>query len=149
MAIVYSVPLKLVLELSIKSNISESQIRSYIAGFETDATQILTDLVTNAPPVAQASIDRLDWVVKVVPRGGVGSGRWQIYPKPDFRVSVADTITVEQVLGYVRTCYDDFKTLLRTMINGAPPGAQAALLSWHIHRLTVDGVMSESDEVEP
>ena len=135
-----SVYLKIVATLSIRDNITESQIRGFLADARPDLEARIATLVANAPPVAQAVLDDTQFNLKVDP---AGPGLWTIYPKLVLAVTVADGITEDQVFGYLDGYWDQFKTVLRAVIGTAPGGANAQITGWHVHRLTGD-----VDEVE-
>ncbi len=138
--VTYNFYLKLVARLSIRPNVSESQIRGYLADTKPKLDARLNTLVGNAPPVAQATLDDTRIKLKV---GPYGPGLWEIYPKMSLTVTVADGITEQQVLGYLEGYWNQAKIDLRTLVANAPAGANAQILSWHVHRLTGD-----VDEVE-
>ncbi len=135
-----SVYLKIVATLSIRDNITEGQIRGFLADARPDLETKLANLVANAPPAAEAVLDDTQVKLKV---SSVGPGLWTIYPKLALTVTVADGITEAQVLGYLEDYWDQFKTVLRVLIGSAPAGANAQITEWHVHRLT-----GSVDEVE-
>ena len=132
--------LKIVATLSIRNNITEGQIRGFLAAARPDLETKLANLVANAPPVAEAVLDDTQFRLKVDP---VSPGLWTIYPKIVLTVTVADEITKAQVLGYLEGYWDQFKTVLRALIGSAPGGANAQITEWHVHRLS-----GSVDEVE-
>ncbi len=132
--------LKIVATLSIRNNITENQIRGFLADARPNLESKLATLVANAPPAAEAVLDDVDFNLKV---DSVGPGLWTIYPKIVLSVTVADQITEAQVLGYLEGYWDQFKTVLRGLIGSAPAGANAQITEWHVHRLT-----GSVDEVE-
>ena len=135
-----SVYLKIVATLSIRDNITESQIRGFLAGARPDLETRIATLVANAPPVAEAVLDDTQFKLKV---GSISPGLWTIYPKIMLTITVADGITETQVLGYLEGYWDQFKTVLRALIASAPGGANAQITEWHVHRLS-----GSVDEVE-
>ena len=137
---VYSVFLKIVVTLSIRNNITEGQIRGFLADARPDLEAKITTLVANAPPAAEAVLDNTDFKLKVDPQG---PGLWTLYPKIVLTIAVADQITEAQVLGYLDGYWDQFKTVLRALIATVPGGANAQITKWHVHRLA-----NHVDEVE-
>ncbi len=137
---VVNVYLKIVLRLSLRDNITEAQIRTFLADADPKLRARVTALVANAPVAAEAVLEDIGLKLKVDP---IEPGIWEIYPKTVIDVSVADGITEAQVYGYLEGYWDQFKTDLRVLIASIPTGAQAQILSWHVHRLA--GTM---DEVE-
>ncbi len=135
-----NVYLKIVATLSIRDNITESQIRGFLAGARPDLETKFNTLIANAPPVAEAVLDDTQFNLKV---NSISPGLWTIYPKIVLTVTVADGITEAQVLGYLEGYWDQFKTVLRTLIGTAPGGANARIIEWHVHRLS-----GSVDEVE-
>ena len=140
MARQFSFYLKIVATLSIRNNITESQIRGFLADARPDLETKLATLVGNAPPVAEAVLDDTRFNLRV---NSTGPGLWTIYPKILLKVTVADGITEAQVLGYLEDYWDQFKTVLRALIGSTPAGANAQITEWHVHRLT-----GSVDEVE-
>ncbi len=132
--------LKIVLRLSLRDNITEAQIRNFLADTEPKLRSRVTALVANAPVVAEAVLENMQLKLKVDP---VEPGAWAIYPKLGIDVSVADGITEAQVFGYLESYWDQAKIDLRSLIASIPTGAQAQILEWHVHRLT-----GSTDEVE-
>ena len=132
--------LKIVATLSIRNNITENQIRGFLADARPNLESKLATLVANAPPAAEAVLDDVDFNLKV---DSVGPGLWTIYPKIVLSITVADQITEAQVLGYLEGYWDQFKTILRALIGSAPGGANAQITGWHVHRLS-----GSVDEVE-
>ena len=132
--------LKIVATLSIRNNITEAQIRGFLADARPDLEAKIATLVGNAPPVAEAVLDNTQFKLKV---DAQGPGLWTIYPKVVLSLTVADQITEAQVLGYLDGYWDQFKTVLRALIGSAPAGANAQITEWHVHRLT-----GSVDEVE-
>ena len=137
----YSFTIKLVFWLSIRNNIIENQIRSYLADAKDNLIARLVTLVNNAPAAAQASFSgpineaigyRL-WVFSLDP---VVGGLWEIYPQIILRVTVADTITLNQVRTYLEGYWDQAKTDIRALVANAPAGANAQITEWHVHRLS-------------
>ena len=132
--------LKIVATLSIRNNITEGQIRGFLADARPDLETKLATLVANAPPAAEAVLDDVRFRLKVDPQG---PGLWTIYPKIVLTITVADVITEDQVRGYLDRYWDQFKTVLRVLIGSAPAGVNAQITEWHVHRLSGD-----VDEVE-
>ncbi len=132
--------LKIVASLSIRNNITEAQIRGFLADARPDFEAKIVTLVANAPPVAEAVLDDTRFKLKVDPQG---LGLWTIYPKISLTLTVADQITEDQVLGYLEGYWDQFKTVLRTLVGTVPGGANAQITEWHVHRLS-----GHADEVE-
>ncbi len=128
-----SVYLKIVATLSIRNNITEAQIRGFLADARPDLEAKLATLVANAPSVAEAVLDDIQFRLKV---DAFGPGLWTIYPKIILTVTVADGITEDQVRGYLEGYWDQFKTVLRVLIGSAPGGANAQIIEWHVHRLS-------------
>lgn len=137
----YSVVMKILAWLDIRNNVTESQIRGYLAGFKDDADARLQALVDAAPGAAQAVLDGTSYKLKVNP---IEVGKWELYPKIVMDVTVADGITMSQVLLYVESYWDQAKTDLRALVASAPAGANAAITEWHVHRLS-----GSVDELEP
>ena len=133
--------MKLVAWLDIRNNVTEAQIRGYLAGFKDNADARLQALVDAAPGGAQAVLDSTDYKLKV---NSVGVGEWELYPKIVMNVTMADGITISQVLNYVESYWDQAKDDLRTLVSSAPAGANAAITQWHVHRLS-----GSVDELEP
>ena len=127
--------LKIVATLSIRNNITEAQIRGFLADARPDLETKIATLVANAPPVAEAVLDDVGFKLKI---NSQGPGLWEIYPKITLSVSVADQITETQVRGYLDGYWDQFKTVLRALIGSAPAGANAQITDWHVHRLSGD-----------
>ncbi len=144
----YSFTIKLVFWLSIRNNIIENQIRSYLADAKDNLTARLVTLVNNAPAAAQASftgpIDQaITLKLKVVSEDPINGGIWQIYPKIVMKITVADNITLNQVRTYLDSYWDQAKIVLRNLVANAPVGANAQITDWHVHRLS-----GSVDEVE-
>ncbi len=144
----YSFTIKIVFWLSIRNNIIENQIRSYLADSRDNLTARLVALVNNAPAAAQASLtgpvnEAIILKLKVVSSDPVAGGLWEIYPKIVMKITVADTITLNQVRTYLDDYWDQAKTDLRNLVANAPPGANAKITEWHVHRLS-----GSVDEVE-
>ena len=146
MAVTYRTRYKVVAHIATRPNISESQIRGYLAAFESAASAFIQTIVDAAPPVAQATLDSVVWVLKV---DSPAAGIWDIYPKPEITITVADAISRPQIDAFLRGYLDDAKAQIGTLLAGTPPGAQVSLLGWHIHRVDAAGVESESDEAGP
>ncbi len=140
MARTLSTYLKIVASLSIRDNITESQIRGFLANARPDLETKIATLVANAPPVAEAVLDDTQFKLQVIPHG---PGLWTLYPKIVLTITVADQITDDQVSGYLDGYWDQFKTVLRTLVGTAPGGANAEITEWHVHRMT-----GPVDEVE-
>ncbi len=140
MARTLTIHLKIVASLSIRNNITEGQIRGFLADARPDLEAKLTTLIGNAPPVAEAVLDDIGFKLKV---DLVGPGLWTIYPKVVLAITIADGISEAQVSGYLDDYWDQFKTVLRTLVGTAPGGANAQITGWHVHRLS-----GSVDEVE-
>ncbi len=137
----YSVNLKMVAWLSIRDNVIENQIRNYLADVRVKMRARIDALVAAAPSAAQASVVGQEFKLKVT---SVEAGIWELYPKLVITVSVADGITRTQVLSFLEDYWDQFKIDMRTMVTNAPPGANARITEWHVHRLS-----GSVDEMEP
>ncbi len=133
--VTYDLYLKIVVRLSVKNNVTESQIRGYLVDAKPKLVARLGALVAAAPPAAQATLDATTVKLKV---NRLGLGMWEVYPKIVLTVTVADTITETQVANFLEGYWDQAKTDLRTLVGNAPAGAKAKILSWHVHRLTGD-----------
>ena len=144
----YSFTIKLVFWLSIRNNIIENQIRSYLADAKDNLTARLVTLVNNAPAAAQASFtgpidEAITLKLKVHSSDPIVGGLWEIYPKIVMKITVADNITLIQVRTYLDGYWDQAKTDLRALVANAPPGANAQITEWHVHRLS-----GSVDEIE-
>ncbi len=140
MLMTYSIYLKIVARLSVNKNVTESQIRGYLADAKSKLNARLDTLIGNAPPVAAATLGDTSIGLKVVP---IGPGLWELYPKMVLTVTVADEITELQVRNFLEGYWDQAKTDLRTLVGNVPDGMNATIVSWHVHRLSGD-----VDEVE-
>ena len=136
----YVFVLKLVAWLSVRDNVTESQIRGYLSGVQSAVTSRLTTLVSNAPPGAQAVLNDVGFRLKV---HSFAPGEWELYPKIVMDVTVVDGITMNQIRVYLEDYWDQAKSDLRGLIAGAPAGANAQIIEWHVHRLS-----GSVDEVE-
>ncbi len=136
----YQFTIKMVFWLSIRDTIIENQIRSYLTDARNNLSARLVTLVNNAPAPAQASVGAINFKLKVT---SVEAGLWEVYPKVVIDITVADGITLNQVRTYLESYWDQAKTDLRTLVANAPPGANAQITEWHVHR-----VAGSIDEVE-
>ena len=136
----YTFTIKLVFWLSIRDTIIENQIRSYLVDARNNLSARLVNLVNNAPAAAQASAGAINFKLKVT---SVEAGLWEVYPKVVIDITVADGITLNQVRTYLESYWDQAKTDLRNLVANAPPGANAQITEWHVHRVT-----GSVDEVE-
>ena len=136
----YSFTIKLVFWLSIRDTIIENQIRSYLADARNNLSARLVNLVNNAPAAAQASLGAINFKLKVT---SAEAGLWEIYPKVVIDITVADGITLNQVRTYLESYWDQAKTDLQALVANAPPGANAQITEWHVHR-----VAGSVDEIE-
>ena len=136
----YSVNLKIVAWFTINNTVTEAQIRGYLANARPDLEAKITTLVNNAPAAAEAVLDGTQFKLKLTEQA---PGEWELYPKLILTVTVADGITGLQVRNYLEDYWDQAKTVLRDLVATAPPGANAQLTEWHVHRLT-----GSVDEIE-
>ena len=138
--ITYELTLKIVAYLSIRDNITEAQIRSYLASYDSAISGRISVLVSNAPATAQAVYNGTTFKLKVNP---LAPGEWEIYPKAIVSITVADNITEQQVRNYLESFWDQFKSDLKGLVANAPSGANAQITEWHVHRSS-----GSVDEVE-
>ena len=138
--VTYNFYLKIVATLSIRSNVTEAQIRSFLANSRDDLEAKINTIVSNAPPVAEAVLDNVSFKLKV---NSFSPGLWEIYPKIVLTISVADSITELQVQNFLEGYCDQFKVVLRNLVASVPANRQAVILDWHVHRLS-----GHVDEVE-
>ncbi len=144
----YTFTIKIVFWLSIRNTVIENQIRSYLADAKDNLTARLVTLVNNAPAAAQASFtgpidEAITLKLKVHSSDPIVGGLWEIYPKVVMKISVADNITLNQVRIYLEGYWDQAKADIRALVANAPPGANAQITEWHVHR-----VAGSVDEVE-
>ena len=136
----YQIILKIVLNFTANSSVTESQIRGYLADTRPDLEAQIATLVANAPAAAEAVLDGTQFKLKVTEQG---VGEWELYPKMILDVTVADGITEFQVRNFLETYWEQTKTVLRNLVSSAPEGANIQLTQWHVHRLS-----SPVDEIE-
>ena len=136
----YSINLKIVSWFTINDTVTEAQIRGYLANTRPDLEAKITTLVANAPAAAEAVLDGTQFTLKLTEQA---PGEWELYPKMVLDVSVADGITLAQILNYLEDYWDQAKTVLRNLVANAPAGANAQITEWHVHRLS-----GSVDEVE-
>ena len=146
MTVTRQVRLKFVMYLSTAAFITESQIRTYLSDFGSQATTWITNTINSAQPADAATLDSIAGKGKV---NNLASGEWEVYPKPILTVTVADSITRAQAHAFLRGFFDDAKTKLRNLIAGTPPGAQAVITGWHVHSIDVNGIVTSTNEMEP
>ena len=140
MSVTYEMVMKIVAYLSIRDDITEGQIRSYLVTYDAAFSGRISALVSSAPAVAEAVYNGTQFKLKVdssIP------GQWEIYPKGIISVTVADGITLAQVRNYLESFWDQFKTDLKALVANAPAAVNAEITEWHVHRLS-----GSVDEVE-
>lgn len=137
----YNLFLKMVTELSVRNNVTEDQIRNFLANIEPRLKARLTALVNQAPQAASATLENTNFRLKI---HKVGPGLWSIYPKLVLTITVADGITQTQVRSYLEGYWNQAKVDLRGLVGDAPRRNNVQILKWHVHRLSGDTDEAES-----
>lgn len=137
--VIHEMSLEVSLHITTRNDVTEQQIRGYLANYRGQGESKLAQLVLGAPVQASTSLVSTDWQLDVSDVGGI----WEIELGLTAFIETAESITEKQVHIYLADFFDQAKAYVRALLDNAPNKAKVVIQDWHIHR---DGAGGHEDE---